>query len=137
MNSALMQYRKVGINSGVQDADPHRLVQMLFQGAVDGLNVAQGQLRNGDVPAKVASITRVINILWGLREGLNFDAGDVAQNLDALYDYMIERLAHANAHNDEAALEEVRSLLMPIKGAWDEIRGELPPEMTAPRTSPL
>jgi flagellar protein FliS len=132
-----MQYRKVGINSGVQDADPHRLVQMLFQGAIDGLNAAQGQLNNGDVPGKGASIGRVIKILWGLREGLNFDAGDVAQNLDALYDYMIERLAQANAQNDAAALDEVRSLILPIKSAWDEIRGELPPEMTAPRTTRL
>lgn len=125
MNQALRQYRQVGAASGIQDADPHRLIQMLFQGLLDRLHAAQGCLRNKDKAGQGENIGKAIRIVAGLRECLDFEAGDVATNLDALYDYMARRLVECNAHDDVAGLDEIIQLVMPIKDAWDRIRPEV------------
>lgn len=125
MNQALKQYRQVGAVSGVQDADPHRLIQMLFQGLLDRLHAARGCLQNSDRAGQGENIGKAIRIVAGLRECLDFDAGEVAANLDALYDYLAGRLVECNARNDVVGLEEVIQLVLPIKQAWDEIRPQV------------
>lgn len=116
--SALQQYNQVG-HSGVMYANPHQLVLMLMDGALDRIAAAKGFMGRGDVPGKVEAISRIVGIINGLRAGLNKKAGgEIAQNLDDLYDYMIRRLAESNMHNDVPALNEVASLLGDLRGAW-------------------
>lgn len=125
MNSGLSAYRQIGAVAGVQDADPHRLIQMLMQALVDSLHRAAGQIRNDDMTGKLANINRAMDIVEALRGSLNFDGGELAQNLDALYEYMAVRLTEANATNDVSLLKEVADLISPIKSAWDEIRPQV------------
>ena len=131
MNQALRQYKQVGAVSGVQDADPHRLVQMMFQGLVDRLNAAHGCILNGNKAGQGENVGKSIRIVAGLRECLNFEGGDVARNLDALYDYIARRLVECNAHSDADGIEEIIRLVSPIKDAWDNIR----PEVLSPKTA--
>lgn len=135
MNQALRQYQQVGAVSGVQDADPHRLVQMLFQGLLDRLNAAHGCMLNGNKAGQGENVGKAIRIVAGLRECLNFDGGDVAANLDALYDYMARRLVECNAHSDAEGINEIIRLIMPIKEAWDSIRPEILSRRTEPNAS--
>lgn len=125
--SALGQYQQVQA-SGASYADPHRLIQMLMEGALTCVAVAAGAIERGEIPAKAKAITRAIAIIDGLQDALDrSEGGDLVDNLDALYDYMVRRLALANAENDAAVLKEVSSLLSQIKEAWDAI----PPEARA------
>jgi len=116
-------YQTVGLETGMDAANPHRLVAMLFEGLFAALHQARGAMRAGQVAAKCAAIGKAVRIVEeGLRGGLNLaEGGELARHLDELYDYALRRLTHANLHNDEAAIEECQQLLQPIKEAWDAI----------------
>jgi flagellar secretion chaperone FliS len=119
-------YKDVGVETSVMSANPHRLVLMLFDGALVAVAQAKGHLEQRDVPGKCAAITKAIAIISeGLRASLDIQAGgELAARLDALYEYMAMRLLAANAHNDATVLEEVRSLLLELRGAWEEIAND-------------
>lgn len=113
-------YRKVNVETAVTTADPHRLVAMLYDGALDSIAAARGALQRKDIAAKCEAISRAVRIVEeGLRGGLDRNAGgELAQNLDGLYAYVINRLTHANLRNDDAALRECAELLTPLRDAW-------------------
>jgi flagellar protein FliS len=118
---ALKQYHQVGVQAATAGASPHILIQMLIQGALDRVASAKGYMQRGE-PEKGMLISKAISILDGLREALNRDAGgEIADNLDRLYDYCQHRLLQSNVENDPAILDEVTRLLRGIKGAWDTI----------------
>jgi len=129
-NSVLQRYQQVGAQSGVAYASPHRLIQMLMESAFERIATAKGCIQRQDIPGKGEQIGKAIDIVGGLREGLNLDTGELATNLDALYDYMQQRLLEANLHSDDAILDEVADLLRPIKEGWDAIGNS--PETNAP-----
>ncbi len=121
---AINAYNKVNVESGVTAADPHKLIAMLYQGALLAIaNAKNGILRN-DIPAKGKAISHAILIIdSGLNASLDKEVGGaLALNLSALYDYMTRRLLTANMNNDMQALDEVAHLLGDLKGAWEEIR---------------
>lgn len=116
------QYKQVGAQTSVESATPHRLIQMLLEGALEKINLARGYMQRGETAMKGTHISWAISIIDGLRMSLDKEAGgEIAANLDALYDYMGRRLVEANLHNDEAILNEVSGLLIEIKSAWDAI----------------
>jgi flagellar protein FliS len=127
LRNALRQYSTVGVRSGIEDASPHRLIQMLMEGALARTAAAIGHLEHGDTAEKGQSISLAISIIGGLQASLDAGrGGEVAGNLDRLYDYMGRRLLDANVNNDRAALEEVHRLLSGIKDAWDALPARLP-----------
>jgi flagellar protein FliS len=119
---ALNKYSQVAVQANTTYASPHRLIQMLLEGALEKIATAKGHLARGSIAAKGLQISWALSIIGGLRASLDMSAGgEIAQNLFNLYDYMERRLLHANLHNDVAALDEVTSLLREIKSAWDVI----------------
>ncbi len=120
-------YAKVGTETGVFDASPHRLVLMLFDGALAALGTARAQMQVGDTAAKGTSISKAIAIIDdGLKASLDLSVGgETAANLHALYEYMSKQLLLANLRNNPAILEEVRGLLTELRAAWETI-GNLP-----------
>jgi len=123
MKSGANAYAKVGVETGVLAASPHKLIVMLFEGAMLAVSTAARQMEAGDIAAKGKSISKAIAIIEnGLRASLDRKAGgEIAANLDALYEYMGNRLVMANLENQVAILEEVNGLLGELKGAWDAI----------------
>jgi flagellar protein FliS len=121
--SGLSAYAKVGLETGVDAATPHQLIVMLFDGAITTLVKATREMKSGNIAAKGEAISKAIMIIeGGLRASLNKKVGgEIALNLDALYQYMSNRLLHANLHNDVELIEEVRRLLIDLKGAWEKI----------------
>jgi flagellar protein FliS len=130
------QYTRVNTESGVENASPHKLIQMLIDGALARLNVARGMMQQRQLAAKGENISRAISIIGGLQASLNMEAGgEIAENLFALYDYMTRRLFEANKNNDIEAVEEVIGLMKQIKEGWDGIEEQarqLPQAATAP-----
>lgn len=129
MHNPTAAYNKVGIETGVESADPHKLVLMLFEGALLSVAAASVHMRRNeahDIARKGEAISKAINIIAnGLKASLDMDAGgDLAVKLAALYDYMCNRLLHANVHNQPAVLDEVSHLLAELKGAWEQIGGK-------------
>lgn len=121
---AIKTYAKVGLESGVTSADPHKLILMLYQGALLAIASAKNQMLRKDIAAKGASISKAITIIdEGLKASLDKNAGgELAQNLSSLYDYMSQRLLIANLKNDTSILDEISRLLSDLKEAWEAIR---------------
>ena len=122
VRNALDQYSRNAVQTGVESASPHRLTQMLMEGALDKIAAAKGNMERGEIQAKGDQIGSAISILEGLRSSLDLEkGGEIAHNLDDLYTYMERRLLDAHRNNDLAILDEVSDLLRQIKGAWDAI----------------
>lgn len=121
--SAAHSYANVGLETGVVAASPHKLIIMLYEGAELALRMAIKHMNDGDIARKSASITKASTIIQdGLRAALDpHQGGDIAQQLDALYDYMNQRLMLAHVKNQTAPLEEVLGLLQELHGAWKQI----------------
>lgn len=119
-------YSQIGIETGVVEAGPHKLIMMLFDGAAVSLQDAQRALQENRIPEKCKHITQALTIIdSGLRASLDPVAGgELAERLDALYGYMSDRLVLANLKNDPAILDEVASLLNEIRTAWAEIAND-------------
>ncbi len=123
--AALNKYKQVNVHSMVEAASPHRLIQMLMEGALDKIVAARKHMLAKEIGEKAQSITCSISIIDGLRISLDKEqGGEIAQNLEDLYDYMVRRLIQANVSNDPAILDEVTDLLLQIKSAWDAIAPE-------------
>lgn len=116
-------YAKVGLETGVVAASPHKLILMLFEGAMTAIANAAVHMQAGQIEKKGNAISKAIMIIEnGMRASLDKQAGgEIARSLDSLYDYMVRQLMLANLNNDAALLTEVHGLLAEIKGAWDAI----------------
>ncbi len=128
-------YAKVGIETGVAAASPHKLIVMLYEGALVAISMALHHMKTGNIPAKGQSISKAMLIIdSGLRASLDKKAGgEIAESLDSLYEYMGNRLLQANLKNQPEILEEVHRLLSELKGAWDAIGDTTQPKVsTAP-----
>jgi flagellar secretion chaperone FliS len=138
MKNGASAYAKVGVETGVLAANPHKLIVMLFDGALVAVATAIEQMKNKDIPGKGMSISKAIMIIDnGLRASLDKNVGgEIAANLDALYEYMSHRLLVANLNNQPEVLEEVHRLLSELKSAWDAIGSTVntvPPTELAPK----
>ena len=116
-------YANVGIETGVAAASPHKLIVMLFDGALVAVTTALAHMRAKNIAAKGQSISKAIMIIdSGLRASLDKKVGgQIAASLDSLYEYMSNRLLIANLKNQPEILEEVHRLLTDLKSAWVEI----------------
>lgn len=122
MQNGIFEYRKVGVQSGVESATPHKLIQMLIDGAIEKVQLARGYMERHEIAKKCETVSWAMAIIDGLRSSLDMSAGgDIAANLDALYDYMLRRLLDGNLDNDPAALDEVGKLLTELREGWNGI----------------
>jgi len=122
MGSSVSHYNQINRISGVTDADPHRLVLMLLDGAIGKIAIVKGLMIRKDVAKKGEVIGQTIAIIGGLKSSLNLEAGgDLATNLDNIYEYIEGRLLKANLKNDVSILDEVSRLLHEIKSGWEAI----------------
>ena len=128
-NKAAAQYRSVRNHGLVADASPTRLVQIMFEHVLSNLAIAQGCMERivdnrplSDVVAKGAAMGKAIRLIGQLDASLDMErGGQIAENLRALYVYMLGRLTLANATNDTAVVAEVVKLVHEIKFGWDQI----------------
>ena len=123
--NGLQAYQRVNAQTSITDADPHKLIQLLYNGALERINMAKARMQAKDFEGKGRLISKAIEIIGGLRGFLDFEkGGDLAARLESIYDYMERTLFEANAQNDVAMLDEVADLLRSIKDGWDGIREE-------------
>ena len=124
-NKAANQYAAVNKQTGVEGANPHQLIQMLYEGAIENMARAKGCMERKDFSGKGDTLGRAINIIGGLQSFLDKEkGGEVAENLDALYDYMSRRLFEASKDNDVAIVDEVIGLVREVKTGWEGIKDE-------------
>lgn len=123
-NSGLIvqQYQSINAQTVSDSTSPHRLIQILMQGALEKISLARIYMQQGEIELKSTHFSWAISIIDGLRMSLDQKQGEqIAENLSDLYDYMSRRLTTANQENSEKMLDEVIGLLQEIKSAWDAV----------------
>lgn len=133
--AALRQYRESGVTSIAAEASPHRLIAMLYDGALERLAMAESGMAHGSVADKLRGIDSTMAILDHLSGVLDYEAGgEIASRLASLYDYMMRRLLRAKLDDDIAGVREVVALLRTVKAGWDAIApgaGEIQQQLRA------
>ncbi|MEZ9199336.1 flagellar export chaperone FliS [Shewanella sp. 10N.286.54.B9] len=126
MRGSLQSYRKVSLDSSIAVASPHKVIQMMFSGALERLAQGRYAIEQNNLELKGVSLGKAVSIVAGLNSSLNMEAeGDVASNLSSLYDFMLQKISDANINNDVQAIDDATDILRVIKEAWDAIPTEL------------
>tara|TARA_R110002049_G_scaffold21792_26_gene79204 strand:- start:2876 stop:3289 length:414 start_codon:yes stop_codon:yes gene_type:complete len=121
-NSPVQAYQSIDLQSRVETASPHRLIQLMMERALARIGLASKQVQEGNMHDKGNNISGAISIIGGLQASLNHKGdASIAENFDALYSYMTRRLLEANLQNDASKLDEVAGLMRELKEAWDAI----------------
>lgn len=124
-SSNLAAYQSAAAHGGVAASDPHRLIVMLLDGAVERISMARGCMQRSETSEKARLIDRAMSIIGELRNSLDLrNGGQIAANLAELYDYMCRRLLLATTENKVELLDEVGTLLREIRSAWVAIAPE-------------
>lgn len=119
---ATQRYERINTTHKIETASPHRLIQLMMERVLTKIAMARSHMQRAEVSEKGELIGDAISIINGLQASLNKKAdADLPANFDALYDYMMRRLLHANMHNETETLDEVSSLMQELKEAWDAI----------------
>ena len=123
--SALRQYKNVDLKATVATASPHKLIQMLFEGALDALAQSKGAIERSDLELRTKQLNKASSIVLGLQDTLDTEkGGEIAENLNALYDYILRALMEANRNNDAEKVQEAMNLLVEVKIGWDQMPSE-------------
>ena len=121
---AISDYNKVA-STKTDTKDPHELIKLLFEGLTDRIALARSALAKNDREGRAEAVTKAQKILFGLRDSLDHEkGGELANNLDSLYEYSNRRLIKAHVREDDSIFEEVMDLMVMIRDAWKQIPTE-------------
>lgn len=124
--NAAAAYQDISRNSSIEDASPHKLVEMLFSGAIDRISQAKGFIERGEIKSKGVAIGKALSIVEELRRTLDMEkGGEISENLHDLYMYIKERLVTANLKSDIEILNECQQLIEQINDGWGQISGDV------------
>lgn len=128
----LKAYKKTNLEAELSVADPHRIIQMLFEGLIERLAQAKGAILRKDYEYKSDRISKAVGIINGLQGSIDrkYDP-ELGDRMYALYDYMKELLATASAQLTTEPIDEVIKLITPIKQAWDQIPQDVKDQVNA------
>ncbi|TPE54914.1 flagellar export chaperone FliS [Maribrevibacterium harenarium] len=128
-------YQKDSLRSDLASADPHRIIQLLMQGVLERCAQAKGAIDRRDFEAKAELLTRITDIINALNDALDPEVNpELVENLSSLYGYMNERVHQAGLEMRAEILDEVISLMLTIKSAWDQISDEAKVEAAQARS---
>lgn len=115
----------MSVDSQLSAASPHKVIQMLMAGAIERLIQGKAAMQAGNIPVKGERLGKALDIIIALRSCLSMDdGGDIARNLDQLYEFMITQISGANHKNDPQMIDDVIDIIREIKSAWDQIPNE-------------
>lgn len=124
--NALKEYKSVDLRATVETASPHKLISMLLEGALTALAQAKGAIERKQIQDRTESLNKATDIIVGLKGSLDLEkGGEVAANLDELYNYMIRQVVKANSENSAETVQEVMDLILEVRQGWSNMPVEL------------
>lgn len=120
-NKGVKAYQKSSLEAELAVADPHRVIQLLMQGALERIAKAKGAIERRDYEQKATLISAANAIINGLQDALDPDQKEISGNFYAFYESIKALLTEASVSMDVAPLDQAISLLLPVKAAWDQI----------------
>lgn len=126
----MKQYKTVDLRSSVASASPHQLIAMLYDGALTALASAKGCIARKEIEERAKQLNKASSIIMGLQDFLDLEkGGEIAENLNALYDYISRGIIEANRQQSAEKIQELIELLLELKSGWSSI----PPEYRSGR----
>jgi flagellar protein FliS len=105
----------------VGTASPEQILLMLYDGAIRFTRRAIAGIEEEKPEMKLSGISKAMAIIAEFSNSLNHDiGGQIAEDLDALYNFMMRELTAANLKNDIEKLRNVEKLLMDLRQTWGE-----------------
>lgn len=116
-------YTAISLESQIAGATPHQLIVLLFDGAINAMRRAEIYFQAGNVARRGEMISRAINIIDnGLRAGLDHQVGgEIAADLERLYEYVSRNLLLANLHQSAASLPQLIALMVTLSDTWKAV----------------
>ncbi|HEY0924369.1 flagellar export chaperone FliS [Rheinheimera pacifica] len=112
-------YKSTAVEGKAAGADIHKLVLMLFDGFLDELSRTEGHIQAKRFDKKAAGIERMLKILGGLDASLDQqNGGEVAANMQKLYQHCGQALLNASLKNDLTSLDTVRVIMTNLQEGW-------------------
>lgn len=122
MSYGIKAYKSVGVKDDLAVADPHRIIQLLMQGALENMAKAKGFIERKDYSGKSTSLSKAMAIINSLQSCIDMKVGgEISDNLFSLYGFMHDHLIVASREMDANKVQDVMDLLLTIKSAWDQI----------------
>ena len=122
MRKNLKAYKSVNIASNLATADPHQIISLMYNGLLESLAQAKGAIERKDLSSKSILLTKAVNILQALQNSLdNESQQEISKTFYTLYSYCISRINDVSLTLDVSGLDEVSSLLSPLRDAWIQI----------------
>lgn len=126
MQTGVNFYQEFGVSTEAHNASPHRLTQMLMEGVISNIDKAVLAMESDNVPERCRTITKAIDIVMALRAALDKNnGGQVALELDGLYEFMERHLLIANMDDSVEKLQNVKHVMSEIKSGWDQLPDKL------------
>lgn len=111
--------------NAILTASPEKLVKLLYDGAIRNLEKSRNGLSDPKLarsPEVGQSLSRAIGILGELRASLDQAAGgDIAKNLDRLYEYSLDQLSQSNLTRNVAGVNNALQVVRTLKEGWDGV----------------
>ncbi|WP_415895614.1 flagellar export chaperone FliS [Neptuniibacter sp. PT34_22] len=124
--NALKEYKSVDLRATVETASSHKLIAMLFDGALTALAQAKGAIERNQVEERTENLNKASDIIVGLKGSLDLEkGGEVAVNLDELYNYMIRQIVTANRDKSADKVQEVMDLILEVRSGWSSMPVEM------------
>jgi len=117
-NNGIQSYRKTNVIT----SDPVRLVIMCYEGAIDNLKLAKEKMKEKDYEKKAKAIIKAQDIIEELICSIDFEkGGEIANNLESLYNYMLRRILQGDLNKDVGPIDEVIGMFTELLSAWQEV----------------
>lgn len=116
-NSYSNQYR----NNQILTASQEQILLLLYDGAIRFCRQAIVACEAGDHQEKLGRINKTYAIIDEFSNSLNHDiGGDIALDLERLYDFMMRQLGDARREDSCEKLKVVENLLVDLRATWGE-----------------
>ena len=122
MRNNIRKYQNINVESGINSADPHTIILMLFDGVFQSVSIAKGAIKRKDFEMKSKQLNKAMSILRSLQDSLDVDSEpEISSNFNDLYAYCIDRLTEVSVSLNCVILDEIVDLLKPLAEAWKHI----------------
>lgn len=116
-------YSEIGLTSRVASANPHQLIQILFEEALSDLAKGARAMEARDYAAKSRHLSHAATIVAALEASLDHaKGGEVAASLAVIYKFARQRILRGAARNDPSLIRAASDVLGEIADAWRQIR---------------
>lgn len=120
------QYANNFVETSVSEATPHKLVEMLYEGAIRHLKVSKVFIEQKNYEKKVFHLNKALAIINGLKAGVDLEkGGEVADNLYALYDYCYRTTFSASLENNIEKVDEVLEVFVGLSESWKQMPNDI------------